>query len=214
MSQDQGQIRSAKPQSLEEWAYHQLKQNLLDGTLSPGELLVETQLAQDLGISKTPIRKALTRLQEEDFLVNVPYKGHYVAEISAEDIREIYQLRRIIECHLVRETALLFTPSELDEMETNVNAATEAFERGDMIRYIEYNRAFHHFFPHKHGNRRISKQLTNLDEHIQRILLHKLNNTTDDLLSPHQHQAIVQAIRNGDVDSAVGLMYDHLSVFD
>lgn len=216
MNQEHNLVKLERPQLLEEQAYHRIKQAILVGTFPPGAFLAEVQVAQDLGISKTPVRKAMARLQEEDFLDNVPYKGYFVADISAEDTQEIYQLRRILECHLVRETTLQFTAAELDEMDKNVEAATAAFERGNFPEYITLNRDFHHTFPRKFGNRRILKVLTNLDEHIRRILLHRLQNETnetDDILSPVQHEMIVDAIRAGDVEGAVTLMRNHLKGF-
>lgn len=203
----------ARFQSLEEQAYLHIKEAILNGTFPPGEYLAELQLAQDLGISRTPIRQAMARLQEERFLINVPFKGYYVAEISIEDIREIYELRQILECYVVRETAQQFTPAELDEIEASVQAAVTAFEQGDHINYIAHNRKFHHAFPQKYGNRRILRLLINLDEHIQRILIHQLQSGHTDLLSPRDHQLILAAIRAGDVELAVGLMRDHLMGF-
>ena len=213
MNQEHNLVKLERPQLLEEQAYHHIKQAILVGAFPPGAFLAEIQVAQDLGISKTPVRKAMARLQEEDFLDNVPYKGYFVANISAVDTQEIYQLRRILECHLVRKTARLFSPTELDEMEKNVEAATAAFDRGDFSEYISLNRDVHHTFPRKFGNRRILKVLTNLDEHIRRILLHRLQNSTDDILSPVQHEMIVDAIRLGDVEGAVTLMRNHLKGF-
>jgi DNA-binding GntR family transcriptional regulator len=213
MDQEQNLVKLERPQLLEEQAYHHIKRAILVGTFPPGAFLAEIQVAQDLGISKTPVRKAMARLQEEDFLDNVPYKGYFVADISAEDTQEIYQLRQMLECYLVRETALQFTTAELDEMEKNIAAATAAFERNDFHEYITLNRDFHHTFPRKFGNRRILKVLTNLDEHIRRILLHKLQNETHEILSPVQHEMIIDAIRAGDVEGAVTLMRNHLKGF-
>jgi len=174
MKQERGLPKLAKPQFLDEQAYVHIKQAILSCVLTPGEFLTEAQLAQDLGISKTPIRTAMARLQDENFIITIPYKGHYVADISTEDTLEIYQLRQILECHLVRETAQQFTPPELDQIEVDIQAAEEAYEQEDYLSYVAHNRKFHHAFPLKYGNQRILHVLTNLDDHIRRILLYKL----------------------------------------
>lgn len=203
-----------KSHSLDEQAYAHIKQAIISGVFQPGEFLAEVRLAEELGISKTPIRTAMARLQEEDFLVYVPYRGYFVADISLEDSREIYQLRQILECHLIQETAHQFSKFELDEMEANIGAAEEAFNRQDYVAYVARNREFHHAFPRKYANRRILKLLTNLDEHVQRILLYNLKNEQSEMLSPREHRMILEAIRTGDVDSAVSLMQDHLEGFN
>jgi DNA-binding GntR family transcriptional regulator len=213
MKQDHGLPKIERPQSLEEQAYLHIKKAILDGVLPPGEFVAELQLAQELGISRTPLRKAMARLLEENFLINIPFKGYYVADISTEDVRDIYELRRVLECYLVRETASKFTSVELDEMEENIRAAIDAFERGDFIDYVAYNREFHHAFPRKHGNQRILKMLTNLDEHIQRTLMYKLYDGQAELLSPRDHQLILKAIKAGEVEAAAQLMREHLMGF-
>ena len=211
MEQNAGLAKLEKSQSLYEQAYAHIKQAIINGVFRPGEFLAEVRLAEDLGISKTPISNAMARLSQEGFLVYEPYKGYCVAEIRIEDTGELYELRRILECYLVRKTAPQFTQAELDEMEANISAAEEAFERRDFISYIAHNREFHHAFPRKYDNHRILKVLANLDEHIQRILLHYLQGEQIDLLSPREHRLVLDAIRAGEVDTAVGLMRDHLS---
>ena len=112
-----------KSQSLDEKAYLQIKKAILDCTLPPGASLIETRLAEELGVSRTPIRKAIARLEQEGFVTAAPSKGYNVAEISLQEIREMYQLREILECHLVRETAKQFAQEELEKMESALRAA-------------------------------------------------------------------------------------------
>jgi len=214
MGRDFGLEKLEKPQSLDEQAYLHIKKALLDGVFRPGEFLAEVRLAEKLGISKTPIRKAMARLQQDGFLVNVPYKGYYVADVSAKDIIEIYQLREILECYLVRETAQRFTPAELDDMESVLQASEEAFEEGDYVGFVVRNREFHHVFDRKCSNQRISNVLTNLDEHVWRILLYELQDEQSVLLASHRdHHLILEAIREDNVEFAVHLMRNHLAGF-
>lgn len=204
-----------KPISLDEKAYQNIKDAILKCRLSPGEFLAEVRLAEELGVSKTPIRKALARLTQEGFLEEIIYKGHYVASISAEDIVEIYGLRKILECHLVRETALLFSQAELDAIESIIDSADKALENNDFVRYVHLNRKFHHTFDHKYGNRRISDVLSNLDEHVQRIIFYALESEYHDLLTRQRgdHRMILRAIIERDVETAVLRMDKHISEF-
>lgn len=202
-----------KSRSLDEKAYLQIKKAILDCTLPPGASLVETRLAEELGVSRTPIRKAIARLEQEGFVTAAPSKGYNVAEVSLQEIREMYQLREILECHLVRETAQQFTREELEEMESALQAADEALEKGDYPGFLATNRAFHHAFDRKYGNQCISEVLSNLDEHIYRNLMSEFQAQDSKLLtlsSYDEHKLILEAIREGDVESAVSLMRDHL----
>lgn len=204
-----------KPVSLDERAYLNIKDAILKCVLQPGEALAEVRLAEDLGVSKTPIRNAMARLHQEGFLLSVPYKGHFVAEVTAEDVNEIYGLRGILECFLVRETTPQFSVPELDQIERTIDSAQAALDREDIAQYVLLNREFHHSFDRKYGQRRITDVLTNLDEHVQRIIFFILKNEYEDLLyrQRHEHQLIFNAIRKGDVESAVQQMEAHLKDF-
>jgi len=201
-----------RPQTLDERAYLQIKKAILSGMLVPGEPIVETQLAEELGVSRTPVRKAIWRLEQEGFITSAPFKGYYVSKIDSQDIKEIYQLREILECHLVGETARQFTREDLAEIECAVLAADEALEEGDYSAFLESNRRFHHAFDRKYGNERISDVLRNLDERMRWILSTEVQDQRDVVEASFQeHKLIFEAIREGDVESAVSLMRQHLT---
>jgi DNA-binding GntR family transcriptional regulator len=202
-----------KPPSVDDTAYLQIKQAILDCVLAPGESLVETRLAEELGVSRTPIRRAIARLEQEGFVTADVSKGYNVAEISLRDLEEMYQLREILECHLIRETAGRFAPDELDAMEIALQAADQALERDDYPAFLAGNRGFHHAFDRKFGNQRISEVLANLDEHVYRAIMWGFRSRAGEArthLGYSDHKLILKAIREGDVESAVSVMKDHL----
>jgi DNA-binding GntR family transcriptional regulator len=203
-----------KPKSLDEQAHARIKQAIISGAFKPESFLSESQLARDLGISKTPIRKALAQLAQENFLVNVPFEGYYVAEISAQDIHDIYELRAVLESHLIRSTASNLTDAEIGEMESYISDAKKAYKGGNYGEYYALNRKFHRTFAYKHGNMRILNILVNLDEHVQRILAFLQQQGLRYLSGPDtDHLKIVQAIRKGNFEQAADLMYEHLTSF-
>lgn len=202
-----------KPQSVDDRAYLRIKKAILDCVLPPGTPLVETRLAEELGVSRTPIRRAIARLEQEGFVTAEASKGYNVAEISLQDLGEIYKLREILECHLVRETADQFTREELEEMEAALRAADDALEEGDYPSFLVTNRAFHHAFDREYGNQRISNVLANLDEHVYRAIMcgfRAQENGELTGLGYADHRLILEAIRRDDVESAVSLMEEHL----
>lgn len=215
MSPDAVLSRVEKPQSLDEQAYELIKRAILNCTLNPGEFVAEVRLAEEMGISKTPIRKAMGRLHQEGFLENVPYRGYFVADISVEDIAEIYQLRELLECHLIRQTTPLFTSQELDQLESLTDRADQALAAGSFADFVAYNREFHRTFAMKGGSQRIEFILSNLEEHVRRIIMHVLQNGHGSLLDLQRddHRLILQAVRQRDVDQATSLMQAHLRNF-
>jgi DNA-binding GntR family transcriptional regulator len=202
-----------KPASVDDTAYLQIKQAILDCVLAPGAPLVETRLAKELGVSRTPVRRAIARLEQEGFVTPDVSKGYKVAEISLRDLEEMYQLREILECHLIRETAHQFTQDELAQMESTLQAADQDLERDDYPAFLATNRAFHHAFDRKYGNQRISDVLDRLDEHVYRAIMWGFRGRGGEAkiqLGYGDHKLVLKAIREGDVESAVSVMRDHL----
>jgi len=202
-----------KPPSVDDTAYVQIKQAILDCVLAPGQPLVETRLAEELGVSRTPIRRAIARLEQEGLVGADPSKGYKVTKISVPDQEEIYQLREILEGHLIRETAEQFTEEELDDMESALRAADQALEEEDYPAFLATNRLFHHAFDRKFGNQHISDVLANLDDHVYRAIMWGFHARQGELvtgLGYRDHELILKAIREGDVESAVSRMEAHL----
>ncbi len=207
--------RVEKSQSLDEQAYELIKQAIIHCTLSPGEFVAEVRLADEMGISKTPVRKAMARLHQEGFLDNVPYRGYSVAEISHQDVADIYKLRELLECHLVSVTTPHFSPQELDQIEHLIDRADAALAIGASAEFVEFNREFHRTFAVKNGNQRIIDVLHNLEEHVRRIILYVLQNGHSDLLDLQRddHRLILLAMREGDVARTTSMMRAHLRNF-
>jgi DNA-binding GntR family transcriptional regulator len=214
MSQNDS-LKVEKPQSLEEKVYFHLKRLILSGVLPPGVITTETDLAEKLGVSRTPVRKTLARLEQEGFITNIQPKGYQVVEISSKDVRDIYELREILECHMVRETAKQLMPEDLAEMESALQAADQCLENGDYPGYVEYSRAFHHVLDRKHGNKWISGVLANLDEHVHRFWVSHLKSGRAAALLSHSnpHRLILEAIQEGDIESAVARTREHMRLY-
>ncbi|SFN05683.1 GntR family transcriptional regulator [Thermodesulforhabdus norvegica] len=89
------------------FVYTEIKKRILDGTLPPGCPINEVELARELNVSKTPVREALRELEKEGFVENIPGRGSTVSNISFNDIREIFEIREILECGAAKRAALL-----------------------------------------------------------------------------------------------------------
>ena len=89
------QLDSYKP--LREQVFEAIRQAIIDGTLEPGQRLMEAQLAEELGVSRTPVREAIRKLELGNFVVIIPRRGAYVADISLKDVSEVFEIRHLAE---------------------------------------------------------------------------------------------------------------------
>ncbi|MGE5541599.1 MAG: GntR family transcriptional regulator [Bacillota bacterium] len=198
---------------LAERAYQSLKAAILSLSLKPGQPLVETALAQQLCISKTPVRDALRKLEKEGLVVFYPYKGFYVAPVSRDDICEVYYLRRLLEGAAAREAAKTLSEEQLAEGEHLLELAEEALERGDEAACCELGNEFHRFIVQGVHNRRLEALLDNLSELQGRFsrLVFGIPGRMEK--STAEHRRILEALRKGDGREAEEAVYAHIDSF-
>jgi len=200
-----------EPISLKDKAYDAIKSAILSLKLKPGEPLVESELARQLGISKTPVRDALLELEREGFVTKVLFKGTYVTEVTLKDVREIFQLRAVLEGLAARLAAPLFSPQEVEQMAENLTAAEAALAEGNLALCSERGKRFHDAIINKADNQRLTLIIRNLDDHVQRFRL--LSDQISGRLnkSVKEHRRILAALRQRDPAAAEQAMRDHLS---
>src|SRR5215471_563833 len=129
------------PSNLTSLAYDSIKRYIVDGKLDEGVRLTEEFLSTSLGISKSPIREALNRLETEGFIRIEPRRGAYLQDFSTADIRELYDLRNALETHAVRTLEL--SPALLGELKQGLRRMRKCLKENDKVHYIEEDMAFH-----------------------------------------------------------------------
>ncbi len=158
------------PSTLSEDCYKVLKDAILNLDLSPGTPLIEQQLAAQLGISKTPVREALARLEGERLVVTGPNgRQSRVSNLPLKKIREIYQIRIWLEPAIVRETGHDLTSRELADLEQFIQEATDAVELEGLSGFFDSNDAFHLYLMRRTQNETLMSQMLRTFQHIQRI---------------------------------------------
>lgn len=205
-----------RPQTLEEKVYDNLKQMILTGALKPGSITTETDIAFQLGVSRTPIRRALARLAQEGLITGNGNKGYRITDISLQELRELYQFREILECYIVRDIAGKFSDEELETLEKLVDEGDQLLATGEVQRFMECSRKFHHALDQKFGNLTISRSLLTLDERINRFTGYFLKVEGFNLVDPviyAGHRNMLNALRAGNADEAVRLMQTHLHIY-
>ena len=198
------------PISLKDRAYTAIKDAILSVKLKPGTPLVETQLAEELGISKTPVRAALEELEREGFVTRILFKGTYVTEVTVKDLVEIFQLRAVLEGLAARIATPLFSPRQLDRIAQNLTAAEAALAEGDLALCSELGKSLHDAIIDKADSQRLTLIIRNLDDHVQRFraisdqISGRLNK------SVKEHRRVLDALRRRDPDAAAQAMRDHM----
>jgi DNA-binding GntR family transcriptional regulator len=190
--------------------YASLKDDILKGRLAPETLLLEHELAERFGVSKTPIREALRRLITDGWVIVIPRRGYLVKQLRLEDVREIFALREAIETALLPDAARRASAEALDQLLPWIDAQQAA--SADRDEAFLSGRNFHLELARLSGNVRGERVLAGLLDEVRR--LHHVEPRLDTRLSEAQeledHRRIVEALRNGRAPDAVGAMREHL----
>ena len=181
-------------------AYQQLFESIRRGELAPGSRILEVQLAEQLGISRTPVRDAVQRLEAEGLLVHAPRTGLVVRQLSKRDIIELYAMRAVLEGAAARMAAQHVSDAEITELEELNQAMSDAV--GDVNAMVDANRDFHLSLYHAARNPFLLTTVTSLNN-----ALALLGGTTVDARgragqAADQHQAIIDALKLRDGDAA------------
>jgi len=199
---------SYKP--LRELVLEAIREAIIDGVLKPGERLMEIQLAEELGVSRTPIREALRKLELEGFIVMVPRKGAYVSDISLKDIAEVFEIRTALEGLAAGLAAERITDEELDEIERLLAEKADAIAKKDVDKLIEVDSRFHEAIYRGSRNTRLASIINNLREQIQRYRATSLSFPGRMKQSLEEHRDIVEAIQSRDVQLARKVAQEHI----
>ena len=200
---------------LKDAVYLQLRDAIISGVLPAGAVLREAELVSRFGVSKTPLRDALVRLQKDGFVDIPPYRSAVVTGYSPTDLREIYELRELLEGACARQAALHISDEALTELADIVQSSTECVSGGQTIAGREEELAgfiqqFDLVLYAQSRNSRIDEMVGNIRGHVQRI--GRLTTGIPGRLakSVSEHQAIYEAIVQRDGTLAESLMREHI----
>lgn len=195
------------PSNLTSLAYDSIKRYILDGKLDEGARLTEEFLSNSLGISKSPIREALNRLEAEGFIHIEPRRGAYLRDFSTSDIDDLYDLRNALETHVVRTVKL--SEELLAELKQGVRHMRQHLKDNDKANYIEEDMRFHAGLADATGNARLARTLENVQNQIWifRRKTYDLSSST----AADAHEEIVRALEAGDRPRAASVMSEHIT---
>jgi DNA-binding GntR family transcriptional regulator len=186
---------------LNDAAYDRIRDWILDGTLTPGEALRDEALAEALGMSRTPIRDALHRLEEEGLVVTTSTRRTYVSEVTIKQAREIYPIIGALEALAVRLALPYIDTSALDAMRAANQELAAALEAGDPATATAADEAIHHAFVACCGNDELIAMLGDLHCKVRRIE-RAFWGSADRTPSLDDHEAIITALEAHDARQA------------
>lgn len=195
-------------------AYAWLKREILAGRLRPGQTLSENEVATQLGVSRTPVREAIIRLESEGLLNVRPQIGTVVAPIDVEQVADGQFLREAIECRTARLAACRVRPDDARELKALLREQARAVARHDQARFLVLDDRMHQHIVAMAGHPNVWRAVEDVKAQLDRVRMLSLEDRGW-LKSIHaQHEAIVHHVLAGDGEAAANAMETHLrSVF-
>ncbi|MBQ8812975.1 MAG: GntR family transcriptional regulator [Lachnospiraceae bacterium] len=183
---------------LRDVVFNTLRGAILRGDLKPGQRLMEIQLANQLGVSRTPVREAIRKLELEGLVKMVPRKGAEVAQISEKHLKDVLEVRIALE-ELAGELACdRMTSEELEELKQINHEFLQVIESDDITAIANVDEAFHMVIYRATGNERLSQMVNALREQIYRYRLEHIKDKAGRATLVKEHEEIIQALENRD----------------
>ena len=199
-----------RPLALGEQVYHTLRSHLCSGTLAAGQPLQEVQLAEQLGVSRTPVREAMTRLASEGLLAS-DGRSFVVPALTLDDVDDIYEVRFLIEPAAIRRVAeLTVDRATRTPIDRALADATAAHRRGDAAAFREANSRFRAAWLALVPNARLVRVVSQYADHMRRISALTLGDASVRAIVLKGMSRIASALASGDGDAAATAVHDHL----
>lgn len=210
MEKHLAQIKLDEYKPLRDLVTENLRQAIVKGVFPPGSRLMEIQLATEMGVSRTPVREAIRKLELEGLVVMIPRRGAYVANLSIKDISDVYEIRTALDELAARLAAERINDEELEELQRDLVLFERYAEERDVNKIVELDGAFHDVLYRASRNDRLVGIISNLREQITSIrgrsMLYpgRLKKTID------EHREIVDCIAQRDPDKSERAVRRHM----
>lgn len=202
-------LQNHKP--LREIVYEELKRQIMVGEIAPGTRMMEVELAEEMGVSRTPVREAIRKLEKEGLVTIEPRRGAYASDISAKDMVDILEVRQDLEGMAAGIAAQKITDESRIELENIARIYKESVDKGDIDEIIKNDEAFHKYIVGLSENKTLIKMVSQVQELALRFRYIYYEDFSRFKNQPTEHMAIVDAIVNGDVNGARMSAEEHLA---
>ena len=196
---------------LADWVVTSLREAILGGFFEPGERIDQDLIAEELNVSRTPVREALKTLEFEGFVEIRPHHGAFIPVVTPKDVREVYEVRALLEAEVVRQVTPLVPEEVLDELDRSQAESQAELHAGNIAKNFESDIRFHQTLIDLACNQIIKDMLDGLTNRVS--IIRRMAQSRPGVHLPEsldEHRAIIQAIRGRDADRAAELMALHL----
>lgn len=199
--------------TLSEQAYNQIKDAICQGSVAPGDILSENQIAQQLGMSRTPVREALRALASEGFVEIRNGIGAYVKPLSSKDMEDLYEVRCLLEMQAIKTSIYRISNDEIDDLTRRFQAIYDACEQRDSPAQGEFSELdweLHSLLVDRCTNNYIKEIVAGNNSNLRRYQSLSVNVLGDVHESARQHLEILRVLRSRDLDKLEEVLHAHL----
>ena len=198
-----------KPKSLADQVYERLEEHILNGDYQPGDILTEKQLSADLGVSRTPIREALSRLEYDNLVVETSV-GTEVRGINEDDVRDLYEVKKKLEVSAAKRAAKLMSAESLEKMKDIIDQQMYFAGKGDSDKVRNLDTDFHDLIYANCGSMTFNQILSGVHHKLKKYRSNSLKSKTRIKESVKEHEAIYKAMLERNIKEVERLMSAHL----
>lgn len=195
---------------LRDVVFNTLRQAILKGELKPGERLMEIALADRLGVSRTPIREALRKLELEGLVVMIPRRGAQVADITEKDLNDVLEVRIALETLAIEKACKRMNEEQIEKLWRAAKEFQETTADGNLVRLAEADVAFHEVIYQAADNVILNQVLNNLREQIYRYRVEYLKDEEMRNQLVKEHEMLYEAIKERDAKKAQEISFRHI----
>ncbi len=208
--QDNFQIKMDEFLPLRDVVFNTLRQAILTGELKPGERLMEIHLANRLGVSRTPIREAIRKLELEGLVIMIPRRGAEVAQITEKSLKDVLEVRRSLDALSVELACDRIDENGLNALEKACEAFEAAMKTNDLKKIAQADVAFHDIIVSASDNARLIQLVNNLSEQMYRYRFEYIKDTSSHEQLIKEHRILYQSIRDKDKKTAAETAQLHI----
>lgn len=195
---------------LRDVVFNTLRQEILTGNLKPGERLMEIHLANKLGVSRTPIREAIRKLELEGLVIMIPRRGAEVAQITLKNLKDVMEVRRALDVLAIELACERMDHQELDTLYLACENFSSAVKTKDTRMLAEADVAFHDKIVMSTGNTRLIQLVSNLSEQMYRYRFEYLKDASSHEMLRQEHMEMYQSILEKDKKTAADIVRRHI----
>ena len=196
---------------LRDVAFQTLRKGILHGELKPGERLMEIQLANRLGVSRTPVREAIRMLELEGLVINTPHRGAQVASITEKDLQDVLEVRKGLEEMSIRLACERITDQQLQDLyEASRRFEKQAESDEDIMKLAAADEAFHAIIYKASGNQRLEQLINNLLDQMFRYRIEYLKDEANRQSLITEHDELWNSLKNRDYNRSRKFMRQHI----